>query len=224
MSKRHRTSSKKPFGSGHKTTRKFHRPTRKWKNCLGLVHKNIFGSGLTDPKISKPHRTSSKKRFRTVLGPSPTKPTKCKPLKASCPEIAPRCRAGRGRGENCSPQKTFVSQEVLSVLPFFDFVGPGPTGSGFLRGARLLSHFHGICIAAPFQHCSRAAFARNRASQNGINFRSADGHSSAMTLEVMRFPGASGAFGRGGRSSSDCNPRSALPRITLSACAKFARR
>ena len=224
MSKWHRTSSKKPFGSGHKTTRKLHRPTRKWQNCLGLVHKNIFGSGLADPKISKPHRTSSKKRFRTVLGPNPTKPTKCKPLKASCPEIAPRCRAGRGRGENCSPQKTFVSQEVLSVLQFFDFVGLGPTGSGFLRGARLLSHFHGICIAAPFQHCSRAAFARNRASQNGINFRSADGHSNAMTLEVMRFPGASGAFGRGGRSSSEYNPRSALPRITLSACAKFARR
>ena len=193
MSKWHRTSSKKPFGSGHKTTRKLHRPTRKWQNCLGLVHKNIFGSGLTDPKISKPHRTSSKKRFRTVLGPNPTKPTKCKPLKASCLKITPRCRARRGRRENSSPEKTFVSQEVLSGLPISDFVGPGPTGSGFLRGARLPSHFHGICIAAPFQHCSRAAFARHRASQNGINFRSADGHSNAMTLEVMRFLGACAA-------------------------------
>ena len=142
-----------------------------------------------------------------VLGPSPTKPTKCKPLKASCLKITPRCRARRGRRENSSPEKTFVSQEVLSVLHFFDFVGPGPTGSGFLRGARLLSHFHGICIAAPFQHCSRAAFARHRASQNRTNFRSADGQSNAMTLEVMRFPGASGAFGRRGHSSSDYNPR-----------------
>ena len=34
MSKRHRTSPKKAFGSGHKTTRKVYRPTQKWPNAI----------------------------------------------------------------------------------------------------------------------------------------------------------------------------------------------
>ena len=60
-----------------------------------------------------------------------------------------------------------------------------PRGFGVRTGARLLSPFQGVRIAAPFQHCVRAAFARRRASQIGIKFRSADGPSNARTVQVM---------------------------------------
>ena len=79
MSKRHRTSPKKAFGSGHKTTRKVYRPTRKWPNSIGLLQKKLFGSGSTDPKMWKPLRASCKKIVLECFGPNPTKPKIGKP-------------------------------------------------------------------------------------------------------------------------------------------------
>ena len=59
----------------------------------------------------------------------------------------------------------------------FCHTGCALRGVGVRAGARMFSPFHGGLYCRARQQCIRVAFARRRASQNGINFRSADGHS-----------------------------------------------
>ena len=193
MSKRHRTSSKKPFGSGHKTTRKFHRPTRKWKNCLGLVHKNIFGSGLTDPKISKPHRTSCKKRFMDVLGPSPTKPIKCKPFKASCVKNhAPMPCGARSQGEQLTRENICFAGSLKRFANFrFCWAWPDRVGvpAGGAAALPLPWDLHCCALPALQPRCIRAppCFAkRNKLSERRWAFERHDLGGHAFSWRVRR--------------------------------------
>ena len=142
MSKWHRTSSKKPFGSGHKTTRKVYRPTRKLPNSIGLVQKHISGPvrrtrkcpnrlGLVAKtsfsKSSAPIRRNRKWANRLQL-----------PIKNDFSMVSGLVRSSRRLANRVGlPAKQTVSRVS------FCHRGCALRGVGVRAGARMFSPFHG---------------------------------------------------------------------------------
>ena len=156
------------------------------------MQKKLFGSGSTDPKMRKPLRPCCKNIVLEVFGPIPKKPKIGKPPRASYAKRfldgfgLRRMEPPMGKPRRTSCKTNGFAGELLSW-------GMRPArGRGSRGGADALA-LPWMSVLPRLEQCIRAAFARRRASQNGINFRSADGHSNAMTLEVMRFLGACAA-------------------------------
>ena len=136
----------------------------------------VFGPIPKKPKIGKPLRISFPKRFLYGFGPRPKEPPIGKPRRTS------------------SKTNGFPGELLSSGMRL-------ARGRGSRGGADALA-LPWMSVLPRLEQCIRAAFARRRASQNGINFRSADGHSNARILQVMRFFVASGTSGRRNHSSS----------------------
>ena len=142
MSKRHRTSPKKAFGSGHKTTRKVYRPTRKWPNSIGLLQKKLFGSGSTDPKMWKPPRASCKKSLSNASAPIRRNRKLANrlqlPIKNDFSMVSGLVRSSRRLANRVGlPAKQTVSRVS------FCHRGCALRGVGVRAGARMFSPFHG---------------------------------------------------------------------------------
>ena len=194
VSKRHRTSSKKPFGFGHKTTRKFHRPTRKWQNCLGLMHKNIFGSGLTDPKISKPHRTCCKKK--TIHGCPRAQSDETDKMQTAQGFLsrnrAPMPCGARSRGELFTPENICFAGSLKRFAIFrFCWAWPDRVGvpAGGAAALPLPWDLHCCALPALQPRCIRAppCFAkRNKLSERRWAFERHDLGGHAFLWRVRR--------------------------------------
>ena len=141
------------------------RRTRKCANRLGLVAQTSFS------KSSAPIRRNRKFTNRLEL-----------PFQKGFSMVSGVLRWSRRLANRVGlPGKQTVSQVS------FCHRGCALRGIGVRAGARMFSPFHGGLYCRALQQWIRVAFARRRASLNGINFRSADGHPNARTLQIMIF-------------------------------------